>query len=66
MEKRYKTERNTAVDILADVEDFLLTLNKIKEDNPELRYTYSININPLQNPKRWEAELTLDKHEQEN
>lgn len=66
MEKHYKLEKGTIVEVLNDIEAFLLTLETIKKDKPELKYEYNIEINELKDPKRWEVKLDLKKDEQEN
>lgn len=65
MEKAYKIERDTVTEALDDIDNFFLTLEKLKKDKG-ITYTYSLDIRPLTNPKRWEVDLRISKDEKEN
>lgn len=65
MSKLYKIERDSIVEALDDIEKFLLTIERIQQDKPEINYYYDIKIIPLTEPRRWEVELTLEKNETE-
>jgi len=62
MEKAYKIERDTVTEALDDIDNFFLTLEKLKKDKG-ITYTYSLDIRPLTNPKRWEVDLRISKDE---
>lgn len=66
MEKTYSIKRNTIVDLLDDIEKFVLTIKQIHEDKPNLRYNYNIKIVPPAEDTEWSVVLTLSKHEQNN